>query len=361
MDRPFHAVYYLNLARRRDRLAQCRREFAKLDWTDYRRMEAVDSATIDVEDWVRRGVIAAGVTSDQGPAVWACVASHYLMWSAIVDSDANDDDWFLILEDDFRAHPVLVERPDVWRAYWGALPPDAGFVFIGCMTHPQSDLLEVGEPLNRFVVRLHDHVCCSHAYAVTRRFVRTNLSRYFPVEHPVDCFTRKLAPLYALRRFDDSLWARETPADFYRVDRQADGQLPLTYHGLISVHSSPSDIQYGRDAIEAGLATMQRHMHEGLHERVRRAARQMKPVLMKQCYEDLYLCFLDVCITSFWFAHREEGRRYARWLLDAAAEGPTALDFLRREAPRLVGNLRGYSEEYADRALTLLGRVEALD
>jgi hypothetical protein len=356
MDRPFRAVYYLNLARRRDRLGQCRREFEKLGWSDCRRIEAVDSATIDVDEWIRRGAVMASAASEEGPAIWACVASHYLVWSAIADSDADDDDWILILEDDFRPHPVLAERPDIWRAYWGALPPDAGFVFMGWITYPDSEFLGVGEPLNRFVVRLHGHVYGSHAYAVTRRFVRSNLAKYFPMEASIDCFSRKLSPLYALRRIDDSLWRCETPPDFYRVERQADGEVPLTYSGLISVHPSPSDIQYSRVGIEAGLAEMQRHMQKGQHERVRRAARQMKPVLMKQRHEDLYLRYLDVCITSFWFAHREEGRRYARWLLDAAANDPLALDFLRSQATRLVGNLRSYSEDYANQALSLLGQ-----
>jgi hypothetical protein len=314
---------------------------------------------MDVADWIRRGVVIPGPETRQGPAVWACAASHYLIWSAIAESDANDDEWFLILEDDFRAHPLLIERPgDVWRAYWGALPPGAGFVFVGSIPYPHSELACAGDPLNRFVVRVQGLVYSSHAYALTRGFVRTNLTRYFPIEHPIDCFSWKLSPLYALRCIDDSLWRCETPPDFYRIERQADGESTLTYAGLMSVRGSTSDIQYGRARIETELGEMLRQMQKGQHERVRRAARQMKPLLMKQCHEDLYLHFLDICIASFWFAHREEGRRYARWLLDAAATDPRALAFLRGEAPRLVENLRLYADDFAHRALVLMGRAE---
>lgn len=358
MEQPFHTIYYINLNRRSDRLRACQAEFAELGWTATRRIEAVDSSELSVEDWVRRGAIAPEASSRHSLPMYACIASHYLAWTEVLSSDAPEDAWCLILEDDFRPHPVLAERADVLRGYWAALPPDAGFVLVGCIRHYDEQLLDVGEPLNRLVVRLNKLVYSSHAYAMTKRFVRAHLSTYFPLEYPMDSFACKLGPLYALRSVDERFWNCRTPPDFYWVDRRLDAAPALGYAGLISVHQSSSDIQYGCAGIQENLARMREQMQCGNHADVCRLAEDMKPDLMRQLYPDLYLHWLDICITSFWYVEPQAGREYVERLLDAAVAEPRAFEFLDGESVRILSNLGFYGERYLRRASDLLQRAK---
>jgi hypothetical protein len=245
VEQSFHAIYYINLARRPERLALCERELAGLRWSNCQRVEAVDSRSLDRAEWVKRAVMTESASLEYSPAILACAASHYLTWLSILESDAPDHAWSLILEDDFRPHPVLRERPDVWNAYFGALPADAGFVFVGSAT--PIGLTQVATLINPWVARVTGPVFGTHAYAMTKRFVREHVSSYFPLVQALDYFFPKLAPLYAFVPIDDRSWGCRTPDDFYLVDRSVDGAPALPYSGLISVHPSPSDIEAGRE------------------------------------------------------------------------------------------------------------------
>jgi hypothetical protein len=358
LERPFHSVYYLNLARRPDRRILCERQLAELGWSDAQRVEAIDSTTLEIGEWVCRGAIAARPEHGFSPGVAACIASHFSIWTAILEAGGPDGEWVLILEDDFRVHPVLVERPDVWRAHWDALPPDAGLVLVGCscLGDPDRSLLEVGEPVNRLVVRVRQPVYGAFAYAMTRRFVRDNLRRYFPLEFPLDSFVRKLGSVYALRAIDDELWQCETPPSFYRVQCPEDESAPVVLAGLVSVRASPSDIQYGRRGVREKLVAMLGHLHRGEHAQVLDMAGRMKLVLMRQLLPDLYLSLLEMCVTSCWYVAREEGRRHVEELLDLIRVDPTARRLLAGEEARIVGNLRFYGEDYAERVMVLLAQ-----
>jgi hypothetical protein len=354
MKRPFESVRYINLARRPDRRARAEEELARLGWTDAKRVDAVDAASFDPDEWVRRGAVTPSTVRWRTRPEVAVIASHFVAWKEIADEDGDGDGWSLILEDDFRVHPAMVERPEIWTAYWSALPRDAEFVMLGRHGSAPADVHACGERLNPFVFRVDRNVTGSFAYAMTRRFARAHLADYFPLVQVVDSFPQKLSPVYALESIDDARWGCVTPPDFRVVDRSADATWPLLCAGVVSLRVEASDIQYGRGGLVEKLATLRDLMTRGEHAAVRAQAAEAKPELMRQLYPDLYLHFLDICITSYWYVARVEGFALVHRLLESLRGDPRLAAVLAAEAPRICANLVHYRADLARDAEKLL-------
>jgi hypothetical protein len=95
-------------------------------------------------------------------------------------------------------------------------------------------------------------------------------------------------------------------------------------------------------------------MTRGEHAAVRAQAAEAKPELMRQLYPDLYLHFLDICITSYWYVARVEGFALVHRLLESVRADPRLAAVLAPEAGRICANLVHYRADLARDAERLL-------
>ncbi len=175
------------------------------------------------------------------------IAHSAALWKRIA---ASEPGWYLILEDDVRLHPALLNE-EVWDTYWKSVPADAEFVYLGCsspwLNGPADDeitLLHYATPMNRYCVRVQKTIQGSYAYAITPYAARVLLERYLPLATPIDYFPPTLFPFYALRRVAEP-WSELTPPGFYRASEMWAGQATVQLHGVVGVYPFPSTIGHG--------------------------------------------------------------------------------------------------------------------
>ena len=242
MNRSFRRIFCLNLARSTERWAYVSQELGRFR-VDVERFEAVDGTTLRFEDLVAEGLLSAGYFHERSSGAFGVIATSAALWKRIA---ASEPGWYLILEDDVRLHPALLNE-EVWDTYWKSVPADAEFVYLGCsspwLNGPADDeitLLHYATPMNRYCVRVQKTIQGSYAYAITPYAARVLLERYLPLATPIDYFPPTLFPFYALRRVAEP-WSELTPPGFYPgqrdVGRSGDGatarcrrRLPVPEH-----------------------------------------------------------------------------------------------------------------------------------
>lgn len=301
----FTQCYTLSLARRPDRRVEIEREDRRFGLTSTF-IDAVDGLTVNKTDLIGKGIITA--TNRCITAVCACAATHHKVWKLIEDCSDPDDAWYLIREDDGRLNPALSNRPDIFRAYFAALPLDAGFVYVGCQEGTPDFLPRHSVPVNRLIAKVVKPVYGAHAYAVTKEFVRRRLHHLFPVEMAVDCFINKLGPQYAFINLDDRYWGTQTPSDFYVVPREADEETPFCYAGLSSCRQSHSDIQYGVKGLQRRLIHLVSLFKDERFEEVITEGGKIKGSLLKQISPTFYYMYLNYMLLAYYQVDRDTGR-----------------------------------------------------
>ena len=114
----FKDIYYINLDRRTDRKEYMESQMKELGFYA-QRYSAIDGKSIDIQKAIDDGIVPPFPTLTMGAL--GCSMSHFYIYKEIMRGNYNPTDWFLIMEDDVKFHPIMMLRSQVLQIYWDTL------------------------------------------------------------------------------------------------------------------------------------------------------------------------------------------------------------------------------------------------
>ena len=334
-NRTFQEIYYVNLDRRTDRKVYMEGQMKEFGFTG-RRYPAVDGRSIDIQKAVDDGIVPSNPALRMGAL--GCSMSHFSIYKEILEIKYNPQDWFLIMEDDVKIHPVLKERPQILQVYWDSIPPEVGFIKFSASLLSDVKFTSVNTFLSQIKSSM-PYIGSSSCYAVRYSFIPTVL-RQFPTNDPIDqVFNRFNSNVYYLNPIDDKLWNTITPSDFYTEDRTAEG-IKIPYRGFTScISNSVSDTNPGNLQVKIECARSQ--MNKSMHREV---ITILDSITLEQLgtNPELIFTYLDILSISLYYVDSSKGKEVAKHLLDLAKSNPHIRSMIKEHKDRIISNYSFY-------------------
>ena len=237
-------MYCINLKRSSDRWECSVKEFEKYG-IKVNRFDAIDGQQITYDELLGQNIVTNNldhITKTQKGAL-GIIASSVKLWREI--SNKTTDKWCLIMEDDIKMHPNIIE---LFEQYWKEIPSDADIIFFGfqCLyghdPYDDSILSAISDKISNNVVKLNKMVTGNHAYAINRKSANKLLTHFIPTSTPIDKFPPEKFNIYAFRRPQFPFTTKELVDDMYIDTAIWENNYPIIMHGLIGTRSEKSTI-----------------------------------------------------------------------------------------------------------------------
>ncbi|AYV76765.1 MAG: glycosyltransferase family 25, partial [Terrestrivirus sp.] len=241
-------MYCINLKRSSDRWEGSVKEFEKYGMS-VNRFDAVDGQNISHEELLEQNIVTNNldhILKNQKGAL-GIIASSVKLWKEI--SDRDNDKWCLIMEDDIKMHPNIIE---LFEQYWSNVPSDADIIFLGfqCLygqdPYDESILSTISTKITDNVIKLNKMVAGNHAYAINRKSANKLLTHFIPTSNAIDKFPPEKFNIYAFTRPPFPLTTKEIVDDIFVDTAIWENNYPIIMYGLIGTRSEQSTIGHAK-------------------------------------------------------------------------------------------------------------------
>lgn len=236
-------IYCINLKRSLERWKKCEEEFRK-HGLNVKRYEAVDGNNISFEELLERNIVSKdidSVTKIQNGAL-GLIASTVGLWQQISQNDT--DKWTLILEDDIKFHPDILE---LFEKQWH-IPDNADYIFLGfhypwnCDPSDEQVLSNISTDYNKHMIKLHVTANGAYAYAINKNSAIKLLKHYVPVRWAVDKIPTHIFNVYGYKR--PSPPNDKLVKNLYSDSAIWDGHSVVSLYGLAGTRSEKTTLDH---------------------------------------------------------------------------------------------------------------------